>query len=391
MNVITKILYWLLIILVSSGALTYLVFVIRFYFGWKRLKPVVNTKKLPVSVVIVAHNEAAHLPRLMTCLLSQDYPAELYEIILGDDDSTDDTQAIMSKYIESGHNVKYIRSTGREKVVSPKKLALQRAIEAANGEIILTTDADCIVPTSWISSMVSCFADDVSMVAGYSRTMIPVWSKASLLQKYEHLDFALTYMVLSGGYTLGKSWACIGQNLAYRKSAWLDVGGFSKIMHLISGDDVNLLQLMRRKGHKIIFNFASSSFTHTYPVQSWKEFINQRSRWASNMKYQLSLNPEFFFILFSMACLYWGSIILLFVNFPLGLAFLLYRILVELCMISYSRKHFGVSARMLNFYPVWLAIQTFLLVFTMILGQLGLFVWHGKHPPKGVHNANSNI
>lgn len=388
---IGRIIFWVLSALITSGAITYIVFVIRFYFGWKRYQPIVNHHKKRVSVVVVARNEEANLKRLMTCLLSQDYPTELYEIVFGDDDSEDNSAAIIAKYITAGHNVKYIKSEGRDQVVSPKKLALSRAIEAAEGEIILTTDADCIVPFSWISSMVACFADDVSMVAGYSRTLIPVWSRASILQKYEHLDFALTYMVLGGGYTLGKSWACIGQNLAYRKSAYLDVGGFAKIAHLISGDDVNLMQLMRRKGHKIIFNFSSASFTHTHPVKSWKQLINQRSRWASNMKYQLSFNPEFFFILFSMACLYWGSIIMMFLNLKLGLAIFAYRILIEHLMISYSRKHFGVTARMLNFYPIWLLIQTFFLVFTMVLGQFGIFVWHGKRPPKGVYNATRSI
>jgi len=389
--VLYKIIYYTILVLIASGALTYITFVIRFYFGWKHYSPKLNFKKHRVSIVVVARNEAQHLPRLMTCLLSQDYPKDLYEIVFGDDDSEDNTEAIIQSYISQGHNIHYIKSLGRGKVISPKKLALSRAIEAANGDIILTTDADCIVPVTWISSMVAAFADDVSMVAGYSRTLIPEWSKATILQKYEHLDFALTYMVLGGGYTIGKSWACIGQNLAYRKSAWQDVGGFSKIMHFISGDDVNLLQLMRRKGHKIIFNFSPASFAYTYPVKSWKQFINQRSRWASNMKHQLRLNPEFFFILFSMACLYWGSIILMFFNLKLGLIIFAYRILIELVMISYSHKHFEVSNRMLRFYPIWLIIQTFMLVFTMIMGQLGFFVWHGKRPPKGVKNAYSDL
>ena len=96
-------------------------------------------------------------------------------------------------------------------------------------------------------------------------------------------------------------------------------------------------------------------------------------------------------ILFSMACLYWGGIILMFVNLRLGLWVFAYRIVIELMMMSYSHKHFGVKSRMLLFYPVWLVIQTFMLVFTMVLGQLGIFVWHGKRPPKGVNNARNNI
>lgn len=380
MNTLVQVLFWLLTILISSGGLTYIVFVIRFYYGWKHYKAPVSYVKHTVSIVVVARNEGVNLPRLFTCLLSQDYPKELYEIILADDNSTDDTEFVVQQYIDSGYSVKYLKVLGRENVVSPKKHALSIALDTANGDVILTTDADCIVPITWISSMISRFADDVSMVAGYSRTLLPSWKKASILHKYEHLDFALTYMVLGGGYTLHKSWACIGQNLAYRKKAYHEVGGFSKISHLISGDDVNLMQLMRQKGLKIVFNFSPSSFVFTHPVKSWKQLVNQRSRWASNMKYQLSFNPEFFFILFSMACLYWGSIIMMFINFKLGLGIFAYRIVIEHLMISYTRKHFGVTSSMLWFYPIWLFIQTFFLVFTMVLGRLGMFVWHGKRP-----------
>jgi len=389
--VILKYLYWLLLALIASGTVTYITFVVRFYLGWKRYEPKLSFKKRRVSVIIVARNEAANLHTLMSCLLSQDYPQDLYEIIFADDASEDNTYEIIQSYIAAGHNIRYFLSKGRDTVVSPKKLALGKAIEMANGELILTTDADCIVPLGWISSMVEHFTDDVSMVAGYSRTYLKSWEQASTVQKYEHLDFALTYMVLGGGYTLGKSWACVGQNLAYTKAAFEDVGGFSKIMHFISGDDVNLMQLMRRKGHRIIFNFEPKSFTYTHPVKSWKQLVNQRSRWASNMKYQLSFNPEFFFILFSMACLYWGSIILMFINFRLGIIVFSYRVLIEHIMIAYTRRYFGVSARMLRFYPVWLIIQTFFLVFTMVLGQFGIFVWHGKRAPKGVYNAINHI
>ncbi|MDY0151493.1 MAG: glycosyltransferase, partial [Candidatus Cloacimonas sp.] len=289
-------------------------------------------------------------------------------------------------------NLRYIRVLGRDNVLSPKKQALEKAVSMAGGDIILTTDADCIQPLTWISSMISLFSDDVSMVAGYSRTLIPDWNKASILHKYEHLDFALTYMVMAGGYTLGKSWACIGQNLAYTKAAFTDVGGFNDIRHLISGDDVNLMQLMRRKGHKIVFNFLPSSFVYTRPVKSWNHLVNQRSRWASNMKYQLRFNPEFFFILLSMAFMYWGGMLMLFFSLKLALFILAFRILIENLMASYSRKTFGVSARMMRFYPIWLVIQTFFLVFTMVLGQFNIFVWHGKRPyKKDKNHAISNI
>jgi cellulose synthase/poly-beta-1,6-N-acetylglucosamine synthase-like glycosyltransferase len=333
-------------------------------------------------VIVVTRNEGRNLPTLLTALVNQDYPRDLYEIIIADDASEDDTAELVARHMDLGVRLLYLSIPGRDKVFSPKKNALKQAIAASNGEIILTTDADCIVPLTWITSMIEAFADDVSMVAGYSRTKLESWDKASLVQKYEHFDFAGTYMVLGGGYTIGRSWACIGQNLAYTRAAFESVGGFSKIEHLISGDDVNLLQLMRRAGHRIIFNFDKRSFVHTLPVKSWKQLTNQRSRWASNMKYQLKFDPEFFFILLSMAFMYWGGILMLAFSWKLALLIYAFRILVENIFFSYARSHFEVSAKMMLFYPIWLLIQNFFLVFTMVLGQFNLFVWHGKKPYK---------
>lgn len=376
-------LYYLLIALVASGFVTYIIHCIRFYWGYKNYNPEKSYKKRTVSVIVVGRNEAANLPTLLTSLVNQNYPRELYEIIVADDDSEDDTEDVVRSYSDLGVNVHYIKVKGRENVVSPKKQAMEIAIKASIGELILTTDADCIVPLTWVSSMVEAFTDDISMVAGYSRTLLKDWDQASLLHKYEHFDFAATYLVLGGGYTLGKSWACIGQNLAYTRRAWEDVGGFDQIRHLISGDDVNLMQLLRRSGKRIIFNFDPRSFVHTYPVESWQQLSNQRARWASNMKYQLKFNPEFFFILLSMAFMYWGAPLLAFFNWKLALGAFVLRIAIELTFLSYARSRFGVTARMMRFYPLWIVIQTFFLVFTMVLGQFNLFIWHGKRPPKG--------
>ncbi len=390
---IMEILFWVLTALCVSGFVTYIVFAILFYFGFKRYAPVYDYCIKRLSIVIAAHNEAHNLHALMMSLINQTYPSEFYEIIIADDDSTDDTAQTIRSYQSSNSNVRYLKITGRDNVISPKKNALRQAISNARGDIILTTDADCLVPLTWVESMAQAFTDDVSMVAGYSRTCIPEWAKASLLHKYEHFDFTATYMVLCGGYTTGRSFACIGQNLAYRVSAFNDVGGFEKIEHLISGDDVNLMQLMRLKGHKIIFNFNQKSFVHTHPIDSWKSLINQRTRWASNMKFQLRFNTEFFFILLSMAFMYWGSILMMLFNWKIALGMILFRILIENIFLFYSRKFFPImNGQMHRFYPVWFVIQSFFLVFTMILGQFNMFVWHGKKPyRRSINNAPKPI
>jgi len=378
--VLKQVIFFILWICISGGFVTYIIFSIRFFLGFKRYQAHYSYTNPKVSVIIASRNEAENMRKLLLALLNQSYPQKLYEVIIADDDSEDDTQHIVEEFQQSELNLHYLKITNRADVISPKKNALEQAIAIAQGEIILTTDADCIVPITWIESMIRLFTDDVSMVAGYSRTFIPDWNKAKLVHKYEHFDFGGTYMVLAGGYTLGKSWACIGQSLAYRKEAFEAVGGFSKIKHLISGDDVNLMQLMRRQGMKIVFNFDPKSFVYTLPVKSWGHLLNQRTRWASNMKYQLKYNPEFFFILLSMAFMYWGSLLMLFFSWHQAILIFAFRVMGELFLMLNQRHRFGITKQMMKFYPMWLMIQTFFLVLTMVLGQFNLFVWHGKKP-----------
>ncbi|MDY0152586.1 MAG: glycosyltransferase, partial [Candidatus Cloacimonas sp.] len=96
----TKYLFYLLCLLISSGFITYISFCIRFYYGYKRHKPTLSFKKRTVSVIIVARNESKNLQELLLCLLNQDYPKDLYEVILADDDSEDDSEAVAQKYIQ---------------------------------------------------------------------------------------------------------------------------------------------------------------------------------------------------------------------------------------------------------------------------------------------------
>ncbi len=173
---------------------------------------------------------------------------------------------------------------------------MEQAIKSSSNEIILCTDADCLPGKYWVESMVANFTDDMDMVAGFSKTALN-WKTASLAQKFEHFDFLVLFFAAAGAIVSGKIFSCSGQNFAYRKSAYEKINGFASIRHLLSGDDVNLMQLFRKAGCKIGFSFTPYSFVTTQPISSWRALFNQRIRWASNTKWQISLNPEFFLYL----------------------------------------------------------------------------------------------
>ena len=354
-----------------------------FYFDYLRIflrglhhrKESLNFIKQKVSVVIAARNEEKNISFLLTSLINQSYPDELYEIIVANDGSTDQTSNIVNEFSQKWKNIKLINIRDREKVISPKKNALQQAINAAGGDIILSTDADCITGKYWIESMVANFDEDISMVAGFSKTKLDNWNESNFVQKFEHFDFLTMFFAAAGAISAEKYFSCSGQNIAYRKSAFEQVGKFEKIKHLVSGDDMNLMQLMRKAGMKIKFAFSKHSYVHTKPVQNLIQFLNQRSRWASNTKWQLQLNPEFLVYLISVFLMTILPIILIFLVPWLGITLFLFKALIDYYFIKKGFNVFSIESRKIKFFPIWFVLQPAYIIMVGIIGQFNVFRW----------------
>ena len=119
-----------------------------------------------VSVIVSLHNEEKNVNQLIDCLQQQDYPKDLYEIILVNDRSEDGTQQLL-EIAEINHtNILIIKNEKLQDHFAPKKYAIDSAIKQSNGEIILLTDADGRPGIGWIKSMVSCFSEKTGMVIG---------------------------------------------------------------------------------------------------------------------------------------------------------------------------------------------------------------------------------
>ena len=252
-----------------------------------------------MSVVLSAREEEACIGLCLDDLLAQTYPLEDYEVIVVDDGSTDGTAEVVGKAMESGAAVRLLHRRGRGDRAGSKKAALSLGIEAARGEIILTTDADCRLPPTWVRCMVDCFAADVGMVVGFSQSGHP-GAVGGVRQGWEAVDFLCLMASAAGSAGHGHPMGASGQNLAYRKLAYDQVEGFRRVQHRASGDDVLLLHLIRRLTNwRVIFAADPGAFALHPPSSSWQELLSRRSRWASNAPYQLYMDPLFFVYLLS--------------------------------------------------------------------------------------------
>jgi len=368
--------FWpILTCIVILGLIIYLYYMRQFALGLGQDAAPDYPKKPFVSVIIAARNEEKNLPHLLTALVNQSYPASGYEIVVANDGSTDGTSAVIHRFQQKWDKVKEVTVQNRSAAISPKKNALTQAIAASSGEILLFTDADCVVGTYWIESMIAHYSDDTEMVCGWSTPKPGAWKTASTVQKYEYFDVVAMFACAAGAITKGKYFSCTGQNLSYRRTAFDAVGGFEKIKHLVSGDDVNLMQLFRKAGYTIAFAYNYHSYVVTQPIADWASLLNQRSRWASNMKWQWNLNPEFYAYLVSVLCVTYLPWLLLFYR-PLGAAGILaIKWISEYRFLRMAVDRFKVEKSRLRFYPLWVIIQPVYMFFVALGGAFSAFRW----------------
>ncbi len=340
-------------------------------------------KRPIVSVVIAARNEEKNISQCLSGISQQTYPFEFYEVIVVSDNSIDRTDEIISAYANKFKNIRLLRIDGLAEGITPKKNAIRQGIYASKGEIILTTDADCLVKPTWIENMVTYFTDKVGMVVGFSQ-FGEKGQPQSLLENLQAMDFLSLMSTAAGSCNVGWPLAASGQNLGYRRCVFDEVGGFARIGHRVSGDDVLLLQLVNRKTRwKIVFASDAGTFNITRPEKTLKRLINQRTRWASNGPYQIRLNfPFFLYILnaFLMNFLVLGGGILALAGiFPIKLisAVFLLKVLSEYLITVKGAQNFQ-RADLLKFFPLWMILQIPYVVLVGILGSWGNFSWKDR-------------
>jgi cellulose synthase/poly-beta-1,6-N-acetylglucosamine synthase-like glycosyltransferase len=263
---------------------------------------------------------------------------------------------------------------------SPKKWAIQTAIAKAKGDIILATDADCRVGKKWIETMLTYFEPDVGFVIGFSQFGAKD-DKQNLVERFQAFDFVTLMGVAVGSTNLGFPMAASGQNLGYRKSIFQCIGGYHRVAHRVSGDDVLLLQLVRKfTSTKIVFAAHPAAYAVSKPEPTVKDFINQRKRWASNGSIQLNLNFGFFLYLMQVLLFNAALLISLVAALVTGqfigavLICIVTRVLLEFTIALRSTLYFH-RTDLLIYFPLWFLVQIPYIVGVGLAGTFGKFRW----------------
>ncbi|MFC1477081.1 glycosyltransferase [candidate division KSB1 bacterium] len=357
----------------------YALFVLSIFTGLKRLRRPASSDTPRVSIVVAARNEEANIGNLLNALAVQDYPSDLCNIIIVNDRSTDKTRSIVEEFALKDSRFSVIDAEGLPEGYSPKKYALTKGIQKADGEIIVTTDADCVPPPAWVSAMVRYFEEDVGMVMGFSPLIVQ--NGGRLFSEYLYIDAMSLAIVAAGGTGWNTGWTCTGRNLAYRRSVFHEVGGYEEVKDQISGDDDLLLHLVLQKtGWKVRYAAGSDPVVPSYLQPGFGSFVNQRTRHASKFRvYPLYVKVTALCIFLFYLSLGAYPVVMAAARqvFPVFVLMLGVKFLLEFLTI---RRGAGVLAGRFSVKTFLYAffVHPFLIVLFSIRGARGKFTWKDR-------------
>lgn len=367
---------------------SYAVLILAYRRGWNQ-KPVnnkvtSNSNRSKISILIPARNEEKNIGRCLQSILANHYPEDLLEIIVINDFSDDDTAIIATEILkkQNGRVLSLGSYLSKEaRLNSYKKKALEIAIGEASGDWIITTDADCTVPPQWLAKMSEAMVNPNNQFIAAPVSFIP-YAASDWLYYFQSLDFMTMQGITAASIQNNMGNMCNGANLAFRRTAFDEVGGYKGIDHIASGDDMLLMHKIQSRYPDGISYLKSEEAIVQTPVQpDWNSFLNQRIRWSSkadkynDKKLTAILSVVYFFNLNFLALII-GSIF----NIRLLLVLIgtiIAKTLIELLFLVPVAKFYKKTNEIL-YFALLQPLHILYIISAGFLGKFGSYEWKGR-------------
>jgi cellulose synthase/poly-beta-1,6-N-acetylglucosamine synthase-like glycosyltransferase len=238
-----------------------------------------NNHKPAVSILIAARNEEKNLTECLSSIENLKYPKDKLEVLVINDRSNDKTEEIANSFCNKNTFFSLLNIKKSKDGLFSKMNALAQGIEQTSGEIILITDADCEVPENWVSEFVKYFVADVGMCGGLT-LLSKKHNSENFFTRLQALDWIYLQAVASGNCQLGLPVSILGNNFAFRRKAYVDVGGFKTLGFSLTEDMLLLQAIYKTKRWKIVYPLNNKNKIYSKPSETIKNFYQQRKRWV---------------------------------------------------------------------------------------------------------------
>lgn len=361
----------------GSIAVAYIIFVLWLYTGWRKAV----TKKgltdsastLAFSVVVPIRNEAENIRDLLLDLSQQTYSNDLFEVIVVDDNSEDNSIELI-KSLRLPYTLTVINSEG-----NGKKEALTQGIELAKNEVILTTDGDCRVGKGWIHSFANSYAkEDNQLVFG----LVAFHSESTLFHHLQTIEFAS--LVGSGVATFMQNAPsmCNGANFSFKKSLFQELDGYQEHDSIPSGDD----EFMMHKAYSlnkeaVSINMDQRGIVYTKPSDSLNVFFNQRKRWASKWgSYKIIFPKLLALVVFIFSFSFLASCLAFLMDYLDAYMFVTIvsaKVCLDFVFLQVIMRYLGKNMNIGHYLILTIVYPLYVCLFG-ILGSFGKYVWKDR-------------
>jgi cellulose synthase/poly-beta-1,6-N-acetylglucosamine synthase-like glycosyltransferase len=245
-----------------------------------------------VSILIAARDEEAALPRCLASLRQLNYPAELLEILVGDDGSTDRTAAVAEAAMQGfGGHFRVIPITENLGQARGKANVLAHLTQLATTDFFFITDADISLPATWVVGLLAHAAPDVGTVTGITAVGGP-----RLFHQLQGIDWLLSLSMVQVVSDLGRPVTAMGNNMLVTRAAYQATGGYEALSFSVT-EDFALFQAVLAAGFGFRQIFEAGVRADSLPMPTSTALLRQRQRWlrgVAGLPLRLRLELLFF-------------------------------------------------------------------------------------------------
>lgn len=234
---------------------------------------------LPVSIIITAKNEEAHIAETVHRCFKSNYPRDLMELIVIDDGSDDKTWDVLTRLRPEYPEMKLIQFEKNK----GKRHAMAAGAEQAKGDILIYVDSDSYVDAEGIYKIVQPFANPkVGAVSGH---ILAVVEPHNTISKMESVRYYVAHRLMKAVESIyGAVTCCPGAFSAYRRSAVMDVlepwlNQTFLGAQATFGDDRSLTNHILKR-YRVLYH--SGAICETYVPDTWHKFFRQQLRWKKS-------------------------------------------------------------------------------------------------------------
>lgn len=349
-----------MIIFIISLISLFLGYTIIIYIGIVRAFKQTNSssKEIGISIVIAAKNEVKNIPLLINALSKLKYNSSLFEVIIVDDNSSDNTFEVTRNLISDKPNFIVIKADNKS--LPGKKGALTSGINQAKHDFILITDADCIPEKGWLNAYTEKFSQGYDLIFGAA----PFYEKNTFINNISRFENLRSSLLTFAAAVFRIPYSAAARNFGFRKSAFNKLDGYSRTMQTISGDDDLLIREAFGKKMKIGFVTDKESFVYSSTKEKLKDYISQKARHTKTSLHYLPVHKILLGCWHFLNLLFLFSPLLVFVN-PAFISLFVIKLTADVVVVSYLQKNFGYDFNLVKiiylqfFYEIFLIINFF--------------------------------